>query len=108
MSVVRRRRAKAWRLTRIEILQSNHRPTIPAISALLGALALGRNSARWVGLNLWVAMGGGKFLFLQAEGCGRAGLSRPVLGAILRRTRLKFLHVASTIPPAAANLVQAA
>ena len=48
--LVRRRRARVWRLSRIGIWQTHHRQTTPTISALLGEFAMGRDDCARVGL----------------------------------------------------------
>ena len=48
--LVRRRRARVWRLSRIAIWQTNHRQTTPTINALLGEFAMGRDDCAGVGL----------------------------------------------------------
>lgn len=50
MSVVRRRRARVWMLSRTGIWQTNHYPTTPTISSLRGEFAIGRNDCAGVGL----------------------------------------------------------
>ena len=106
MTVVRRRRARVWRLSQTGIWQTKHRPITSTISARLGEFAMGRDDCAGVGLcseaarcvvcDALVQILGNSDCHLRGKPVF-SGRFRTVYGAILGLMRLNFLSVAPHI-----------